>query len=257
MALCLWSMLHLNLPARDETHYTEFLRRLRWLFLGILCPELPILFAFAQLSSARQSVVDMKKLPNRPNQWTVTHGFYADSGGFVLDVVGSPPFPVTAKQMVYLLSHNYIDTPTITQLDIQDKSKADGLAKGLTFFQSGWLMLKFLGRAAQGLSITPFELFTAAVILCSVVSLCLWWHKPLNVREPTVVSSKSDMATILAAAGEAVKMPYVDTPLDFVEPDIYWSRKWCPAVLNFVLKHGLQTRPLNRMASPLLFLFSL
>ncbi|KAI8952077.1 hypothetical protein F4801DRAFT_541856 [Xylaria longipes] len=246
MALCLWSMLHLNLPAKDETYRTEFLRRLRWLFLGVLCPELPILFAFAQLSSARQSVEDMKKLPNRPPHWTITHGFYADSGGFILDVVGSPPFPVTAKQMLYLLSHNYIDTPTITQLDIQDKSKADGLAKALTFFQSGWLMLRFLGRAAQGLSITPFELFTAAVVLCSLVSLCLWWHKPLNVREPTVVRSKCNMATILAAASEA-KMPYVDTPLDFIEPDIYWSRKWCPAALNFVLKHELQTRPINRI----------
>lgn len=247
MALCLWSMLHLNLPAKDETARTEFLRRLRWVFLSVLCPELPILFAFAQLSSARQSVEDIKKLPNKPSQWTITHGFYADSGGFVLDVVGSPPFPITAKQILYLLQNKYIDIPAITELDIRDKSKADSLAKGLTFFQSGWLMLKFLGRAAQGLSITPVELFTAAVVICSLVSLCLWWHKPLNVREPTLISSKCDMATILDAAGEAATAPYIDTPLDFVEPDIYWSRKWSPMSLNFVLKHGLQTRPLNRI----------
>ncbi|KAI0976960.1 hypothetical protein F4678DRAFT_415118 [Xylaria arbuscula] len=248
MALCLWSMLHLNLPAKNDTFRTEFLRRLRWLFIAVLSPELPILFAFAQFSSARQSVKEMKKLPNGPSQWTMTHGFYADSGGFVLDIVGSPPFPVTAKQMLYLLSHNYIETPTITQLEIQDKSKADSLAKGLTFFQSGWLMLNFIGHAAEGYSITPFELFTAAVVVCSLVSLCLWWNKPLNVREPTVVSSKYDMATILAAAGEtANNLPYIDTPLDFVEPDIYWSRKWSPTLLDFILKHELQTRPLNRI----------
>ncbi|KAI1738167.1 hypothetical protein F4680DRAFT_426308 [Xylaria scruposa] len=248
MALCLWSMLHLNLPAKDETYRTQFLRRLRWLVIAVLAPELPILFAFAQRSSARQSVEEMKKLPNGPPQWTISHGFYADSGGFVLDIVGSPPFPVTAKQMLYLIRKKYIEAPTITQLDIQDKSKADGLAKGLTFFQSGWLLLKFLGRAAQGYSITPFELFTTAIVLCSLVSLCLWWNKPLDVREPTVVSSKCDIATILAAAGEiADDTPYVDSPLDFVESNIYWSRKWCPAVLNFVLKHELQTRPLNRI----------
>ncbi|KAI8629832.1 hypothetical protein F5Y19DRAFT_464492 [Xylariaceae sp. FL1651] len=241
IALCLWSMLHLNLPAKDDTIRTQCLRRLRWTFLSILCPEMPILFAFAQLSSARQSVEEMKKLPNPP-EWSITHGFYADSGGFIFEAVGSPPFPVTAKQMLYLLSNNYIDPPTITRSDLKDRSKADSLTKGLTFFQTGWLMLKFVGCAAQGLSITPFELFTSAVVLCSLVSLFLWWNKPLDIGEPTLVLSKYDMATILAAAGEAAKAPYVDTPLDFIEPDVYWSRKWFPFVLETVLKLGLQAR---------------
>ncbi|KAH9904330.1 hypothetical protein F4778DRAFT_732158 [Xylariomycetidae sp. FL2044] len=253
VALCLWSMLHLNLPGPDDTDMTEFWRRLRWSLLGVLCPELPMLFAFSQLSSARQSVEDMKKVPDHP-EWTITHGFYADSGGFVLDVVGSANFPVTAKQMVFLVRNGYIDRPSITQADIKDKSKADGLAKGLAFFQSAWLMTKFIGRAIQGLDTSPFELASAALILCSLASLCLWWHKPLNVRAPTIVQARTDIASILAAAGDGVKYPFADTPLDFVESDLYWSRKWTPAIFRQVLQWGLQTRPLNRTSAPCLSL---
>ncbi len=41
-------MLHLIVPAKDDTPWTLFLRKLRWLALAILAPELLVLFASGQ-----------------------------------------------------------------------------------------------------------------------------------------------------------------------------------------------------------------
>ncbi|KAI8630332.1 hypothetical protein F5Y19DRAFT_464163 [Xylariaceae sp. FL1651] len=245
IGLVLWTMVHLNLPAPSDTEKTVTLRKVRWLLLGLLAPELIMMFAFAQLTSAQQSVEDMKNLDHA--QWTLVHGFYADSGGFQLHAQGYKPFPVTAKQLAYLVEHGYIDMPTITKREINDKSKANRETKVLAFIQTGWLITKLLARAEQGLQIAPYELATVALLVCSFTTLVLWWHKPLDVREPTPIYLKQDIKIIIDRAGEKARHPSTDTPLDFIESNIYWSRKAHEPLLQLVLKWGLQSFPIDRI----------
>jgi len=206
-----------------------------------------MLFAFAQLASARRSREDMKALAVA--DWTITHGFYADSGGFMLDIPGTHPFPITAKQLLYLVRYQHVDALRIKKVEIDDKSKADVVAKCLTFFQSGRFIINIIARAVSGLRITPFELMSSAILFCSSITLCLWWHKPLNVTTPTILKAKCNISTLLVQAGDAAKDPFRDTPLDFVEPDIYWCSKWSHRgmVQRLLSKRGWQVRrPLER-----------
>jgi hypothetical protein len=246
IALLLWSMLHLNVPSSSDSERTIALRKVRWLLVGLLAPELTMMFAFAQLTSAQRSVKDMKALGK--SSWSLTHGFYADSGGFQLHTRDSKPFPITAKQVAYLVEYGFIDMPTITKREINDKSKADRVTKALAFIETGWLVTKLAGRAAQGLQITPFELVTLAVLVCSFTSLVLWWHKPLDVQAPTPIYAKDDLVTIVARAGKENE-DFVDSPLDFVEGGIYWSRKASKRLLGLVLNWGLQKQSIDRPSS--------
>ncbi|KAF2091254.1 hypothetical protein K490DRAFT_62574 [Saccharata proteae CBS 121410] len=246
LALCSWSMLHLNLPAPGDGYAAHLFRKCRWLGLSILAPELTMLCAFAQRASAKHSVEEMKDL-GYP-QWTISHGFYADSGGFVLCCEGGySPFPITAKQVIYLIRHGYIDMPKVTDVQINDKSKADRIAKGLAFFQTGWLVTKIIARSCAGLSVTPLELVTMALAFNSLVTLFFWWKKPLDVREPTEIRCKFDIDTILEGAGEDIEKPWTESPLEFVEPEIYMSGKWSKKTLDWILRLKLQTRPLQRI----------
>ncbi|KAH8765899.1 hypothetical protein F5883DRAFT_673722 [Diaporthe sp. PMI_573] len=102
-------MLHLNLPFPKDGITKKPLRELRWMLLGLLAPELPMLFAFAQRASARKSMDEMNKIGHRG--WSLTHGFFDDS--------------------VYLVKERYMEIPTITMLEIKDKSKANTAAKAL------------------------------------------------------------------------------------------------------------------------------
>lgn len=125
--ICIWVMLHLNVPAEHDTGRTIFFRKLRWFILAILAPELLMLFAAGQWASAKRSVKDMAEL--RAGEWTMVHAFYADSGGFMLQASDSNPFPVTARQIYYLIEKGHLEPPSISKKEIWDKSKADAFAK--------------------------------------------------------------------------------------------------------------------------------
>jgi hypothetical protein len=96
-------------------------------FLGL---EFIFQVALGQLVSARQSVKDFHASGYK--EWTMTHAFYADMGGFVLQTRDWVPFPIDAKQLHYLVTEKYIEFPGITRAEIADKNKVDGLFRILT-----------------------------------------------------------------------------------------------------------------------------
>ncbi|KAG8528955.1 uncharacterized protein KY384_006644 [Bacidia gigantensis] len=142
LALCAWAMLHLNVPAKTDSEVKIFLRKVRWMTLTILAPELVMLFASGQWASAKRSVIDVQRLGR--HDWTIVHAFYADSGGFVLHSEDVVPFPVTAKQIHYLVEQGHLAAPTITKKEILDKSKADRLAKVIAGSQAIWLVAEVI-----------------------------------------------------------------------------------------------------------------
>ncbi|KAK8179301.1 hypothetical protein BC567DRAFT_208321 [Phyllosticta citribraziliensis] len=108
-------------------------------------------------------------------RWTFTHGYNADSGGFLL----------------HPRADGYINTPRITDLEINDDSKADEGAKDLAFWQT-----------------------------------CDGHHKPQAVRAPTNFHPHWYISSLLVASGDAAKNPFRNTSLGSVEPTKYSSNEW-------------------------------
>ncbi|KAL8947950.1 MAG: hypothetical protein Q9222_005819 [Ikaeria aurantiellina] len=219
--ISLWVMLHLNVPASHEGFWTSFFRKTRWLILGAVAPETVLLASGGQWASAKRSLADMQDLGY--DCWTLVHGFYADSGGFLLQPIDSSPFPVTARQIHYLVKEKYMSIPKISEKEICDKSKADQFTKTIACLQTGWFVTECIARAIQRLPISPLELTTCAIILCTVAVYFFWLYKPLNVTTPTILSMDCTMATILVRAGPVAEKPYWYTPMDFAEPPVNYT----------------------------------
>jgi hypothetical protein len=243
--ICLWVMLHLNVPSAREPQRYVVLRKLRWFILAILMPETLLLASGGQWASAHRSKADMKGLGHA--NWTMAHGFYANSGGFLLHCSDFAPFPVTAKQIAYLVRHNYIPCPCITKQEIFDKSKADMFTKSLACLQTSWFVIQCVARFAQSLPIAPLELCTCAIVLCTVTSFFFWIQKPLNVETPTTLHTTYSISGILVHAGERAEKPFRNTPLDFVEPNSYVSPLW-PRFASLLgqYRHPFQRIPNDR-----------
>ncbi|KAI4117427.1 MAG: hypothetical protein LQ338_007557 [Usnochroma carphineum] len=240
--ISLWVMLHLNVPADHEGFWTSFFRKARWLILGALAPETVLLASGGQWASAKRSLTDMRELGAKG--WTLVHGFYADSGGFILQTLDSSPFPVTAKQIHYLVKEKYLCVPDITEKEIFDKSKADQFTKTIACLQTGWFVTECIGRAIQSLPISPLELCTCAIIICTVAVYFFWLYKPLNVTTPTTLTVDCSIATILLRAGADAEKPFWNTPLDFVEPPTSYTFGNWPSLA----KHwGPYRKPFDRI----------
>jgi hypothetical protein len=61
-------------------------RKVKWMLWALMAPELLLAFALDKLYSARRSVREMKDLAESDSrEWTLTHAFFANMGGFVIE----------------------------------------------------------------------------------------------------------------------------------------------------------------------------
>ncbi|KAK2460446.1 hypothetical protein APHAL10511_007611 [Amanita phalloides] len=202
LSLCVYTALHLNIPSRDAPRIVNLYTKLLWVLMGMFAPELVVFTAWSQWRSAKEltdriSEVNTNDRSRKKVKWTITHSFFAQMGGFVFDtdrpgdhqyVCDSPRLFLTAHGLAVLSEIGRL--PVITKEFILDKSKADGLAKAIVILQAGWLILQCIARIAVHLPISFLEINTVAHVVCALIMYFLWWEKPLNVKDPIVLSGE-------------------------------------------------------------------
>ena len=87
-----------------------------------------------------------------------------------------------------LLKAKKIDFPTITEEEIEDRSKSDGFSKTIALGQTLWFVAQCITRRAQHLDLTLVELLTLSLAVLNGLMYFLWWNKPLDVRCPVRVN---------------------------------------------------------------------
>jgi uncharacterized membrane protein len=122
------------------------------------------------------------------------HSFLALQGGFVSDVSISETshreerHTLTPLAILLLAEHEPSWLPDVASEEIEDKSKTDGLGKGIVCIQAVWFIIQCVARlASKGYSISLLELNTLAHALCMLLIYWLWWDKPLNIEEPVTI----------------------------------------------------------------------
>ncbi|KAK3321324.1 hypothetical protein B0T19DRAFT_432087 [Cercophora scortea] len=106
------------------------------------------------------------------------------------------PFPDHRKRMtlnvkgLVLLATTAPDIiPDISAETINDKSKTNHLAKTIVCIQAIYFCVQVISRLGFGLGISLLELNTSAHAVCALLIYLLWWDKPLDIAEPTVLSA--------------------------------------------------------------------
>lgn len=121
-------------------------------------------------------------------------------GGYAINVMGNAEgdaprrIRLDARNFSRLAKLNSLDLPS--KMELMDRSKGDWISKSITSIQIIWFVSQLVGRAVQRLPITTLELFTCAIVVCTVATYIAWWYKPLDVQRPVVLDSEVS-ATLL------------------------------------------------------------
>lgn len=99
-------------------------------------------------------------------------------------------FRPSVQHFLDLVADRQVEVTEIFEEDIEDKSKASGIVKALALVQIFWFALGILGWGIQRLPITTLEIFTIAIIFCSILTYAFWWHKPQGIQRPFVLKTK-------------------------------------------------------------------
>jgi hypothetical protein len=250
MSLCIWTAVHLNLPEHKKES-EQVKRKVWWLLLGLLAPELVVWSAWRQRSEMKDLSDKMRAMGymaeekkmydrvrgwvgrawtetrvfllleardwpelarpcqrqefcrSRVHPWTNVHSWYAVMGGFAFEdtSVEELQFMPGDRQRVFLTSQAVLwlaknragVLPDISRQHIEDKSKSGGLGKFLTCWQTTYFCAQCVFRLSRLYSISLLELNVFAHALWALVLFWVWWDKPQDVREPTLITEQEGL----------------------------------------------------------------
>ena len=158
----------------------------------------------------------------------MTYCFYATMGGFTVDVSNlhnTWKQPILTADAIIELAQRGIFFDIATN-SINDKSKADLLAKGLIICQVSWLVVQSIARAYAQLPLSLLEVHTMVHVVCAVIMYLLWWWKPKDVGSSTLVdvaSYQATMAEMLVCNLDPVYLPF-DPNQEYTVGD--WPMDW-------------------------------
>lgn len=129
------------------------------------------------------------------------HSQYVAMGGFAVDVSDAQlqflalkditQFTLTVEGFNWMVDWGIDLVPNLSEAEICDKSKASALAKFLVCLQAIWFCAQCIARLSQNLAISLLELNTFAHAVCTLIIYVLWWDKPLDIEEPTILRGKN------------------------------------------------------------------
>jgi hypothetical protein len=126
----------------------------------------------------------------------MAHSYYVVMGGYAKDdsdadqkfmPENKPRVTLTGKYPEWMIRNNICLLPDLSESQICDNSKANGLAKMLVCTQAIWFCAQCIVRSSQSLTICLLELNTFAHAVCALLIYLLWWNKPLDVEEPSLL----------------------------------------------------------------------
>ncbi|OIW31242.1 hypothetical protein CONLIGDRAFT_544286, partial [Coniochaeta ligniaria NRRL 30616] len=184
---CSWTVLHLNIPSKLDGTPIKFFRKAYWMSITIIAPEFITMVAYEQWYRASKSVPQMRRLGLQ--DWDITHGFYADMGGFAVQFDDDSYYTLDFNQLHWFIEkgHLTIQDITISKENIQDRSKADVFTKSVACLQASWLVLQCIARTAQHLPTSQLELATCAYVPCALLTYWFWRGKPFDTDHQTMV----------------------------------------------------------------------
>ncbi|KAF5309445.1 hypothetical protein D9619_012474 [Psilocybe cf. subviscida] len=221
---CTWKSAHPNINDSRDPWWTRIKRKLVAVFCTLLAPEAVFWWALKQNIQARRIAQAYNRaftyteetevspwakvmgafqpLPEATTRrgagqpLTITHGFFVQMGGFVLYEGEYPKEVLDYKTLVDLIQDGAIDPPTVTERDLQDRSKSDATAKIIFGLQTGWFAFQCAERIWQDLPLSELEVLTLAYVGMNTALFIAWWSKPQGVDMAICVPMKRNRVGI-------------------------------------------------------------
>jgi hypothetical protein len=130
------------------------------------------------------------------SNWTRTHAFYAEMGGFVIRPYGNQRPEVrhvATADIMELRRNGFLETlSTITADRLNDMSNGDTFTKAAAVGQVSWMVIQVIMRAAKGLPITQLEITACGLAASTFLTYLLWWDKPQAVTSVTELRASAE-----------------------------------------------------------------
>lgn len=96
--------------------------------------------------------------------------------------------------LLYIMKHFPNILTDVMEESILDRTESGSLSKALLIVQVVWFCMSCIARLSQNLLLCLLEITTAAHAICNLITYFVWWSKPINVPEPTLMRENKAQA---------------------------------------------------------------
>ncbi|KAG8853787.1 hypothetical protein FRB91_004383 [Serendipita sp. 411] len=118
--------------------------------------------------------------PSDPLIWSDIEKKHTDKA--IEEEYGEPRHPLDRFDVCRLVDDGRLRLPP--EVEIDDKSKSDWIAKALVLLQTLWFVVQCMARRIDHLPLTELEVVTLGYALLNLVIYVIWWDKPQKVARP-------------------------------------------------------------------------
>ncbi|KAH6911671.1 hypothetical protein BKA70DRAFT_1398485 [Coprinopsis sp. MPI-PUGE-AT-0042] len=136
-----------------------------------------------------------------PFQWTDIHSQFLQMGGYIFKFKDGHGYVNTTKLFEQSALPKEWDAKAMRQAllqrqdrveELMDRSKTNLLARTIAYSQMLWFCTNFIGRYAEGLTITKLEVASLAYVVMTLAAYYFWMDKPLDVDCPIIVAEGTE-----------------------------------------------------------------
>lgn len=188
--------------------------------ISVIAPEWLTFIAISEISGARRTRRKMTQ-----HNWTLTHGFFVNMGGFCLETPEGLRLQIDDE----LISSAGKKHPSwLSELEkvkedlINDHAKSNSLTKFIACGQALWLVTQVISRVSQHRAVTLLEVSTTAYAACALTAYAAWWKKPQSPTLPITISCSEE-----ALPRIEVEKPFYyneNSVREYVWAGQHWSR---------------------------------
>ena len=202
VSLCTWSVLHLNVRSGQHSWWGRPLRKIKWMLITLLAPEIILVLGAFNFLGAREVLTEITQ--SGGSGWTIVHVRFALANGFKIVENDGEEEDCSGKDLIKLVKDGILCQPPISENELNCRSQSDGFVKAIAVLQIFWFAVQTLTRAVQHLHVTALEIMVIAFIFCSILTYIFTWNKPQNVEYPVMIalSSKKSESKTRAHSGE-------------------------------------------------------
>ncbi|KAI5812376.1 hypothetical protein BZA77DRAFT_253280 [Pyronema omphalodes] len=205
LGLCVYTAIHINVPAPNDSQTKIWIRKIKWMLLALIAPEFVVSTAWLQFVSARnihkklnEHVMQQENNRRKEGQYDLMMGYYIAMGGCSTRLQHGALLQdnnergltrtLTPEDMVELAVNDVFIR--VDPKQIEDKSKADILAKFLVCFQVFWMLVETSARKLSGYPLALLEVHVFVHVVCALMMYALWFKKPVDVRHAVDVTDQ-------------------------------------------------------------------
>ena len=197
--LCTYVTMHFDIPGSAPSRWIGYFHKFFCTLFALIASEVICVIAIKQFIEARATV---KKAKRSGLSISLKQAYFIRAGGLgfcrktLMAPERSSQNDVNNEMTICRPSQDSYFGKWVVEMnannvcsneEIDDRSKADVLAKALTSAQALWTLIQVIARYSQGLVVSLFELTTVAYIVMAAISYALWWQKPYNISRLYIV----------------------------------------------------------------------